>query len=62
MSKFFYSNQLTMKKLLVVLMALLIFSCNNGPAKEETQKADTTAAVAPSDICEALPAVIVPLT
>jgi quinol monooxygenase YgiN len=33
-----------MKKLLVVVAAGLLFSCNNGPAKEDAQKADTTAA------------------
>jgi quinol monooxygenase YgiN len=36
-----------MKNLLVVLITALLFSCNNGPAKEE-QKTDTTAAVAPA--------------
>jgi quinol monooxygenase YgiN len=36
-----------MRKLTVVLIALFLFSCNSGPAKDETQKADTTAAVAP---------------
>jgi hypothetical protein len=35
-----------MKKLLVVLIAVLLFSCNNGPTKEETPKADSTAVVA----------------
>src|SRR5450755_50134 len=36
-----------MKKLPVVLIAVILFSCNSGPAKEETQKADTAAAVTP---------------
>ena len=38
-----------MKRLSVmpaIIMALSLFSCNNGPAKEETKAADTTAAVA----------------
>ncbi|HLA60392.1 MAG TPA: hypothetical protein VK622_16575 [Puia sp.] len=38
-----------MKNLLVVLITVLLFSCNNGPAKEE-QKTDTTAAVAPAEV------------
>jgi hypothetical protein len=35
----------------VIAMAVLLFSCNNGPAKEETTTADTTAAVtAPAEV------------
>jgi quinol monooxygenase YgiN len=37
-----------MKKLLVILVAAFLFSCNNEATKEDTQKADTTAAVAPA--------------
>jgi hypothetical protein len=36
-----------MKKLSPVLLATLLFACNNGPAKED-QKTDTTAVVAPA--------------
>jgi len=36
-----------MKKLTFILMAVLLFSCNSEPAKEDAQKTDTTAAVAP---------------
>jgi hypothetical protein len=36
-----------MKRLPVILITFILFSCNSGPAKEETQKSDTTAAVAP---------------
>jgi len=46
---FTHSKQKTMKRLpflTVISMAVLLFSCNNGPAKEETKTADTTAAVA----------------
>jgi hypothetical protein len=36
-----------MKSFLVILAAMSLFSCNSGPAKDETSKTDTTAAVAP---------------
>jgi hypothetical protein len=40
-----------MKRLPVVLIMALLFSCNNGPAKEDTQKTDTTAAApAPAEV------------
>jgi hypothetical protein len=36
-----------MKSFPVILLALSLFSCNSEPAKDETPKTDTTAAVAP---------------
>ncbi|HXB30614.1 MAG TPA: hypothetical protein VNW49_12390 [Puia sp.] len=36
-----------MKSFLVILAAMSLFSCNSGPAKDETPKTDTTAAVPP---------------
>ena len=36
-----------MKSFLVILVAMFLFSCNSEPAKDETPKTDTTAAVAP---------------
>jgi hypothetical protein len=36
-----------MKRLPVILIVALLFSCNNGPAKEDTQKVDTAVAIAP---------------
>jgi len=36
-----------MKKLTFILIAFLLFSCNSEPAKDDAQKTDTTAAVAP---------------
>ena len=40
-----------MKRLLVmpaIMMAVILFSCNNEPAKEENKTGDTTAAAAPA--------------
>jgi hypothetical protein len=39
-----------MKKLLVILVAAFLFSCNNEAGKEDAQKTDTTAAVAPAPV------------
>ncbi len=40
-----------MPTMIAIALVVLFFSCNNGPAKEETKTADTTAAVtAPADV------------